>query len=57
MTAFTDDPFVELCWTKLNGDIHKACFPESAAKIMMHKHLLPQQDAGIIRDVGIKQIN
>ena len=57
MSIATDDPFVELYWVKKSGELHAAWFPESIARLMLNKHLLPQQDAGIIRNVGINRIN
>ena len=59
MSPINNQPidFVELYWTKKNGDNHHACFPRKTAGVILNKHLIPQQDLGILSDAGIREIN
>jgi len=44
--------FSEISWTKDGKDM-KACFPRDTAQIFMNKHLIPQQNQGIISNVKL----
>jgi len=55
MTPLTTEiQFLEVYWVKLDGTRHTATFETHKAQIMLNKHLLPQKEAGTIRDAGNK---
>ena len=47
---------VEIYWTK-NDKEHKVCFPRETAGVFLNKHLIPQENLGILINVGIREIN
>jgi len=56
MSTQTQLDFVNLSWINNSGSEFTACFPREKAEIMYNKHLLPQKDAGNLRDVRIHEI-
>lgn len=51
---FTD--MVQLFWIRNTGEEMKAIFPRKTAEEFLKKHLIPQKDAHLLTDVGIKEL-
>ena len=51
---FTD--MVELFWTRNTGEEMKSIFPRKTAEEFLAKHLIPQKDANLLIEVGIREL-
>jgi hypothetical protein len=51
---FTD--MVQLEWTRSGGETMKVIFPRKTAHEFMEEHLIPQQQQGLLINVGIHEL-
>jgi hypothetical protein len=49
------DDMVELQWTR-GLETMKAIFPRKTAQEFLNKHLIPQQEQGILNNVGLNEL-
>lgn len=47
---------VQLFWTRNSGEEFKAVFPRKTAEEFLSKHLIPQQEQGLLNNVGITEL-
>jgi len=51
---FTD--MVTLFWTRNSGESFSAVYPRRTANEFLAKHLIPQQEQGLLSDAGIREL-
>lgn len=50
------EDMVQLLWTRNSGEEFKAIFPRKTAEEFLSKHLIPQQEQGLLSYVGISEL-